>query len=127
MESTKAELISMDDVLFKVFWTKLSMQEQGCKIIANAIYRDNTSAMKLEMNRKTSSGKRTRHLQITYFYVTDLIERKEVNSEHCSTDAIIADYMTKPLTGSKFNKFRRYIMNCSRTLVPVVGFTLKLG
>jgi Reverse transcriptase (RNA-dependent DNA polymerase) len=111
--STEAELISMDDILSKVLWTKLFMQEQGCKIIENVIYRDNTSAMKLEMNGKTSSGKRTRHLQIKYFYVTDLIERKEVNIEHCSTDSMIADYMTKPLTGSKFNKFRRFIMNCN--------------
>ena len=67
--------------------------------------------MKLEMNGKTSSGKRTRHLEIKYFYVTDLIERKEVNIQHCSTDLMIADYMTKPLTGSKFNKFRKIIMN----------------
>jgi hypothetical protein len=38
----------------------------------NIIYQDNTSTMKLERNGKESSGKRTRHFDIKYFYVTDL-------------------------------------------------------
>jgi hypothetical protein len=57
--STEAELISMDDIVSKVMWTKLFMQEKGCKIIENIVYRDNTSAMKMEIIGKTSLGKRT--------------------------------------------------------------------
>ena len=109
--STEAELISIDDVLSKIQWTKFFMQEQGCKINQNVIYRDNTSSMKLEMNGKMSSGKRTRHLEIKYFYVTDLIKRKEITMKYCPTDLMLADYMTKPLSGSKFNQFRKKIMN----------------
>jgi hypothetical protein len=109
--STETELISVDDILSKVMWTKLFMQEQGCKIIDNIVYRENTSAMKMKINGKTSSGKRTRHLEIKYFYVTDLIERKEIKIEYCPTNSMIADYLTTPITGSKLNKFRRIIMN----------------
>ena len=109
--STEAELISVDDIISKVMWTKLFLQEQGCKIIENTIYRDNTSSMKMEINGKSSTGKRTRHLDIKYFYITDLIERKEINVEYCPTESMVADYMTKPMTGAKFNKFRRIIMN----------------
>jgi hypothetical protein len=69
--------------------------------------------MKLEQNGKASSGKRTRHFDIKYFYVTDLVSCKEVNIEYCSTDEMIADYMTKPLVGSKFKLFRDLIMNLS--------------
>ena len=54
----------MDDILTKEIWTKLFMKEQDCKIVENTIYRDNTSAMKMEINGKTSSGKRTRHFEI---------------------------------------------------------------
>ena len=46
-----------------------------------------------------------------YFYITDLIERKEVEIKYCPTDDMIADYMTKPLSGAKFHKFRKLIMN----------------
>jgi hypothetical protein len=87
------------------------MEAQGCDIEHNIILRDNQSSMKLEQNGKASSGKRTRHFDIKYFYITDLIENKEVTIKYCPTDSMIADYMTKPLTGAKFTKFRNEIMN----------------
>ena len=109
--STEAELISVDDVISKVLWTKLFIEAQGHQVNATVIYRDNTSSMKLEENGKASSGKRTRHFNIKYFYITDLIERKEVQVEYCPTDAMIADYMTKPLVGAKFLRFRSLVMD----------------
>lgn len=72
---------------------------------------DNQSTMKLELNGKASSGKRTRHFNIKYFYITDLIDQNELRIEYCPTDKMIADYMTKPLTGPKFSYFRNLIMN----------------
>ena len=85
-------------------------EAQGFNVKMTIIYRDNTSSMKLEENGKASSGKRTRHLNIKYFYITDLIKRGEVKIEYCPTDAIVADFMTKPLTGAKFFHFREYLM-----------------
>jgi hypothetical protein len=109
--STEAELVSIDDIISKVLWTKLFLQEQGYVVNQNIMLRDNISSMKLETNGKTSSGKRTRHFDIKYFYITDLIERKEVTIQYCPTEDMVADYMTKPLTGAKFHKFRKLIMN----------------
>ncbi len=67
--------------------------------------------MKLEINGKASSGKRTRHMNIKYFFITDLINRGEIQTEYCPTEYMIADYMTKPLLGKKFHAFRQAIMN----------------
>ena len=67
--------------------------------------------MKLENNGKASSGKRTRHFDIKFFYFTDLVQRKEMEVEHCPTEEMIADYMTKPTVGGKFVKFRDSIMD----------------
>jgi hypothetical protein len=71
------------------------------------IYRYNQSTMKLETNDKASSGNYTRHFNIKYFHITDLIHWKEVSIKYCPTDLMIADYMTKPLTGKKFQVFYR--------------------
>jgi hypothetical protein len=108
--STESELVGTDDVVSKVLWTKLFIEAQGF-IIENNAHRDNTSCMKLEENGKASSGKRTRHFNIKYFYITDLIKRKEIVLKYCPTDKMIADYMTKPLVGAKFHYFRNLIMN----------------
>ena len=103
--------MSIDDVLSKILWTTRFLQEQGWKVNQNMVMRDNLSSMKLETNGKASSGKRTRHFDNKYFYITDLIERKVVEIKYCPTDEMIADYMTKPLSGAKTHKFRKLIMN----------------
>jgi hypothetical protein len=71
----------------------------------------------MELNGKTSSGKRTRHFNIKYYYVTDLIARGLISIEYCPTNEMIADYMTKPMVGTKFNKFREQILGH----IPIVG------
>ena len=77
----------------------------------NILFQDNKSAMLLENNGKRSSSKRTRHLNIRYFFLTDQIEKGNVEVKFCPTDEMTADYMTKPLQGEKFFKFRNEIMN----------------
>ena len=67
--------------------------------------------MKLEMNGKASSSKRTRHFNIRLFYVKKLVERGEVSIRYCPTEDMIADYMTKPTVGKKFQTLRDYVMN----------------
>lgn len=104
-------MIAADDLLSKILWTKRFIEAQGHKVKANILYRDNTSAMKLESNGKASSGKRTRHFDIKFFYITDLIQRNEIQIEYCPTGDMLADYMSKPLVGTKFLIFRKKIMN----------------
>ena len=75
------------------------------------VYQDNKSAILLEKNGKASSSKRTKHMNIRYFFISDRIEKKELKVEYCPTDDMIADFFTKPLQGAKFFKFRSEIMN----------------
>jgi hypothetical protein len=109
--STEAELVGVDDVVSKVLWTKLFIEAQNIKVNTNVIYRDNTSSMKLEENGKASSGKCTRHFNIKYFYITDLIQCNDIQIEYCPTEEMVADYMTKPLVGAKFEGLHKIIMN----------------
>jgi hypothetical protein len=111
--STESELIGVDDEVSKVLWTKRFVQWQEFEVKLNLVCQDNTSTMKLENNGKASSGKRTRHFHIKWFYVTDLISRNELAVKYCPTDDMIGDFMTKPLVGAKFYKFRDLILNLS--------------
>ena len=108
--STEVELVGLEDAISKILWAKSFMASQGFEIEANIVYRDNTSSMKLEENGRESASKRTRHFNIKYFYITDLIKRKEVCIKYCPTAEMNADYMTKPLTGALFVKLRDRIM-----------------
>ena len=81
------------------------------KVQDSIIYQDNQSAILLEKNGKASSGKRTRHINIRYFFVQDRVAAGEVSVKYCPTGEMIADFFTKPLQGTLFKKFRDQIMN----------------
>jgi hypothetical protein len=108
--STEAELVGADDVSIMILWTKLFMEAQGHKIEKNILYQDNKSTILLENNGKRSSSKRTRAFNIRYFFLTDQIEKGNLSVEYCPTTEMIGDYMSKPLQGKLFQKFKKAIM-----------------
>ena len=107
--STEAELVSGDSTLKPLMWSKLHVQSLGYKPRIT-MAQDNASTMKLMQNGKASSTKRTRHLNIRCFAIKDHLDRLEFELEHCSTDDIWSDFMTKPLQGKKFTEHRDRIM-----------------
>jgi len=108
--STEAELVGADDAANMILWTKLFLEEQGYRIDKNILYQDNKSAILLEKNGKRSSSKRTRALNTRYFYLADQAEKGNVHIEYCPTGEMTADFMTKPLQGRLFAKFKSQIM-----------------
>ena len=64
----------------------------------------------MEVNGKLSSSKRTKHINIRYFFIQDRIKNGEITVKHCPTDQMLADYFTKPLQGAKFIQFRDMIL-----------------
>jgi hypothetical protein len=68
----------------------------------NIVYQDNKSAILLETNGKRSLVKRTRALNIRYFFITDQVEKGNAQIEHCGTNEMAGDFFTKPLQGEKF-------------------------
>ena len=77
------------------------------------MFQDNKSAILLENNGKRSAGKRSRALNVRYFFLTDQVEKGNLSIEYCPTDLMWADFMTKPLQGEKFRKFRDEILGIS--------------
>lgn len=68
------------------------------------VYNDNQSAHKL-LEIKEYCHKRTKHIDLRYHYVKDLIKREIINVKYLSTDQMCADVLTKPLNCGKHNAF----------------------
>jgi hypothetical protein len=64
----------------------------------------------MEINGKASSGKRTRHMNIRYFNITDRVEKGEAEIMWVPLEDMVADYWTKALQGAEFRLFRDLIM-----------------
>ena len=108
--STEGELVGADDASQMILWTKLFMEAQGYDIHKNILYQDNKSTILLLENGKRSSSKRTRAINIRYFFLTDQINKGNLSVEYCPTKEMWADYMTKPLQGSLEVQLRKKIM-----------------
>ena len=109
--STEAELVGVNDYMTMVLWVRLFLEAQGIEVVDNIIYQDNKSTMLLEKNGRQSSGKKTRHFEIRYYFIHDHIKRGTTRVEYCPTDLMVGDFHTKPLQGSAFRRFRAIIMN----------------
>ena len=109
--STEAELVGVDDFMGRVLSTRYFIEAQGYNVGPTTIYQDNKSAILLENNGMASSTKRTKHINVRYFFVTDRVEKGEVTIDYCSTDKMIADFFTKPLQGRLFQQMRAWILN----------------
>jgi len=108
--STESEVVGVDDLMPAVCWTRYFLEAQGYGVKENIVYQDNQSAILLEKNGKASSSKRTKHINIRYFFVTDRINKGEMTLEWCPTGDMTGDFMTKPTQGALFKKFRDQIM-----------------
>jgi hypothetical protein len=72
--STEAEPVGVNNVMGQVLWTREFLKSQDYDVEDNVVYQDNKSAILLANNAKRSSGKRTRHMNIRYFSVTNRIK-----------------------------------------------------
>lgn len=109
--STKTELAAVDDAMLRILWTRYYFDAQGYRIENNTRYQDNTSAMSLENNGRTSSSQLTKHIHNHFFFITDQISNGEIQVVYCPTDEMLADFFTKPLQGKKFRAIRDRILN----------------
>ena len=91
--STEAELVGCDDVIGQIIWTNYFLEWQGYNCSNTILYQDNKSAILLEKNGKLSSGKKTKHINIRYFFITDRIGNGELTVEYCPTDKMVADFL----------------------------------
>ena len=74
------------------------MEAQGYKITDNILFQDNQSAIKLEEKGKISSTGNTRHVNIRYFFVKDIIDKKQGHVLWCPTGLMLADFFYEAVT-----------------------------
>ena len=86
------------------------LKSQGFAPGVPTLSQDNKSGILLETKALEAVGKRSRHINIRYFFIKDLVDRGVVKVEYCPTDVMVADFMTKPLMGEKFLIFRQKIL-----------------
>jgi hypothetical protein len=109
--SMEAELVGVDDAVNMIVWTKLFLGVQVYHVEKNTVYQDNDmSAVLLERNGKKNSSRSTQVINIRYFFIANQVEKGNVSIKYCTMGEMLADFMTKPLQGKLFAKFKKLLM-----------------
>jgi hypothetical protein len=121
--STETDIVGAENFMPAICWTRYFMKAQGYGVKNNVLFHDNKSSIILEKNWKASSSKRTKHINIRYFFITNRVQKEEVSVVWCPTGDMIGDFATKPLQGGLFHKFRDQIMGVTPARDPGPGKT----
>ena len=62
-------------MMVPVLWKLYFIQGKGYTVERNIMFQDNHSTMRLVLNGKKSSLKNTKHINVNYFFVNDVINR----------------------------------------------------
>ena len=108
--STEAELVGTFECMIEILWTNYFLQAQGYNWTNTILFQDNMSTILLQKNGKKSSSKRTKHIDMRYFFIKDRWDNGEFKIKHCPTDEMLADMFTKPLQGMKFKVLRNKVL-----------------
>ena len=65
---------------------------------------DNQSCIKMTENPVFHD--KSKHIEIRYFYIRDMIQKGAIKLQYVSTDEQVVDVLTKPLSRIKFEYFR---------------------
>ena len=100
VSTSEAEYMAAAKAVREALWLKTLLQTFGITAGALKIYCDNQSTIKLLKHPIASMN--SKHIDIIHHFARERVSRKEVCFEYCSTEAMVADSLTKALPIRKF-------------------------
>jgi hypothetical protein len=109
LSTCEAELYAEAAAIQEVLWLRGMMRELGLRSHTGSIvHGDNQSTIAISKNGV--KGERTKHIDVKYRFVTEVVERGDVELKWIPTTEQQADIFTKALAQPVFEKFRDELM-----------------
>lgn len=102
LSTTEAEYVSLSTCFQEAIWLQGLQTELIPTMNKIKLFCDNQSALCLAKNHMYSA--RTKHIDVKHNFIRDLIEQKEFNIDYVTSDEMLADLLTKPLSLPRLNK-----------------------
>jgi len=105
LSTTKAEYIAAGSCCTQLLWMKKLLCDYGFTQDTMVIHCDNTRAMNIFKNLVQYF--RSKHIDIRHNFIRDLVESHVVSLSFLPSDNQLANILTKPLNGSRFESLRK--------------------
>jgi len=100
----EAEYVATASCCAQLLWIKQQLKGFCVDIGCISIYCNNTSAINISKN--PFQHKRTKHIDIRYYFLRDNVEKWLISMNFCATDKQIAHIFTKALSRKQFERNR---------------------
>jgi hypothetical protein len=108
LSTAEAEYMALALVTTEVVWLRNLLEEIGLpQSKPTTIFCDNKSAIHMATNDVI--GPKTKHISIKHHFLRDMIANDFITLQYIPSAENVADFMTKPLLGQRFLKFRNQL------------------
>ena len=101
----EAEYAALAEISREIVYIKRLLSYMGFeKFVSDTIhvYCDNQSA--IELSKNAVNHKRSKHIDISFHFTRELVEKKIIIIQYLNTESMIADILTKSLSKAKHYK-----------------------
>jgi len=103
LSSTEAEYIAACSAAQEAIYLRALLKDMGEEQTGpTIIFQDNQGTISMEHNKV--SNKRTKHIDIKYHYIREMVDRKQISTTYVPTEKMIADCLTKPATKNSLDR-----------------------
>lgn len=105
LSSTEAEFVALSEACQEAIWIRKVLSDfNQADDSPTLIHEDNQSCLKLISGEKLSN--RTKHIDTRKHFVKDHVDGGSISCKYCPTGEMLADWLTKPLSGPRIEKLR---------------------
>ena len=108
LSSTQAEIIALSegckDLVYLTSLLEAFVEVEKPMVV----FVDNQATIALMQQPVNNS--RTKHIAVRHFWVRDLVQSGEIVLRYVPTEHNVADFLTKPLQGERFRRFRNQLL-----------------
>ena len=106
----EAEVIGLSDVLTNAIVTREFLKAQGYQLNKTIIFHDNSAAITAILSGGIAL-KISKHINIRNFWIKEQIDDGEFEFEFTKSEVIVADILTKPITGKRLFELQKLLLN----------------
>jgi len=100
LSTAEAEYVALSATAQEAIWLQQLLGDLlNRSVCETVIFEDNQSTICLAKNQQTHG--RTKHIDIKYHFIRDMIETGRINLVYCASEDMVADMLTKELTVSQ--------------------------
>nr|GBN20086.1 Retrovirus-related Pol polyprotein from transposon TNT 1-94 [Araneus ventricosus] len=104
LSTCEAELFAISEICKDIIWIVNLLSELKCKQFINStVILNSDSQAAIQWIQGTRSSNKSRHMNLRFHFVKDLLEDNVIELKYIQTELLIADFLTKAVNEEKLN------------------------